>query len=104
MMRTSTLFVVAVAVTAGCSDDTNYPKNSCSGVSGTCIQIDGGDTAKLDTAANSLEADTTLVLGAGTFAMTNSLTIRTKGAHIIGQGADATILDYGGVTAHNPFH
>jgi hypothetical protein len=81
-------------------EPTNFPTTSCADVGTTpCVEIQGGDEAALQTAANSLAAGTTLVLGEGTFAMTNGLTIRTAGAHIIGQGIAKTTLDFAAVAA-----
>ena len=72
-----------------------FDVNSCAGVSTDhCIEIAGGDAAALQTAVNTIGANTTLVLGEGTFMMTNGLAIHTAGTHIIGQGIDKTILDY----------
>lgn len=92
-------FACAAAL-AGCGDNLAVSVNSCADVTtGSCIEIKGGDVAALQAAANSLDPQTTIILGAGTFAMTNSLTIRTAGTHLIGQGIDATTLDFSGATA-----
>ncbi|HUQ00918.1 MAG TPA: parallel beta-helix domain-containing protein [Kofleriaceae bacterium] len=88
----------SIAALAACGED-EFPTNSCDDVTGTCVQVAGGDANALQTAANSVEANTTIVLGAGRFAMTNSLTIRADGIHIIGQGIDKSTLDYGETTA-----
>jgi parallel beta-helix repeat protein len=97
------LALASVLASGGCGDNAeapNFPTASCAQVSGgTCIEIRGSDAAALQTAANSIDASTTLVLGLGTFKMTNQLTIRTKGAHIIGQGIDQTTLDFSTATA-----
>lgn len=97
------LLALCAALAAGCGDNAeavNFPTTSCAQVtSGTCVEVQGGDAAALQTAANSIDASTTLVLGLGTFAMTNQLTIRTKGAHLIGQGIDKTTLDFSTATA-----
>ena len=87
-----------LATLVACGED-ECPTNSCDDVTGTCVQVGGGDANALQTAANSVEANTTIILGAGRFAMTNSLTIRADGIHIIGQGIDKTTLDYGETTA-----
>ncbi len=85
------------ALAAACGDDapSNFPSNSCADFApASCVEIKGGDVVALQDTINSLEAGTTVVLGTGTFAMTNSLTIRTAGTHLIGQGIDETTLDY----------
>ncbi len=94
---------LACLLLAACGgDDTNeFPTTSCADVTGTCQELAAGDPAALVTAANSIEANTTLVLGTGTFTMTGALTIRTDGAHIIGQGMDETIIDFGQSTAQS---
>jgi parallel beta-helix repeat protein len=94
----SIAFSTAAAL-AACGGEDEFSTNSCADVTGTCVQVAGGDATALQTAANSVEANTTIVLGSGTFAMTNSLTIRAAGIHIIGQGIEKTTLDYGEATA-----
>lgn len=91
--------VATVALGACGGDDNDFPTNSCADVTGTCVEIAGGDVAALQTAVNTIAADTTIILGQGTFAMTNSLTIRSAGTHLIGQGIDQTNLDFGPTTA-----
>jgi parallel beta-helix repeat protein len=95
-------FALSTAFLASCGGDgnSNFPEFKCSQVTSTtnCVEIEGGDTAALLAAANSLEDDTTLVLGEGTFAIESALTIRNASIHIVGQGMDATILDYGAST------
>lgn len=73
----------------------------CGDFDGNCVYINGGDTAALLEAANGLEANTTIVLGAGTFTFTNALTIRSDGAHIVGQSIEETILDFGDAAAQS---
>lgn len=91
------------ALAVGCGDNADssgFPTSSCDQVtSGTCVEIRGGDAAALQTAANSIDESTTVVLGLGTFNMTNQLTIRSKGAHLIGQGIDKTTLNFKTATA-----
>ncbi|MBS1120035.1 MAG: hypothetical protein H6Q90_2263 [Deltaproteobacteria bacterium] len=90
--------VFLCAAFAACGDNKGTPAvNTCDGIE-NCVEIDGGDVKTLQNLANSLEPNTTIVLGAGTFAMTNSLTIRAAGAHVIGQGIDVTILDFAPTT------
>jgi parallel beta-helix repeat protein len=96
--------VAALAAVAlgGCGDNQReppFPANDCSQVtSAHCIEIPGGDSATLQTTTNSIEANTTIILGVGTFELTNQVTIRTAGAHLIGQGIDVTTLDFGSTT------
>ena len=91
------------ALIAGCGDNAeapNFPTANCEQItSGHCVEVHGSDSAALQSAANSIDASTTIVLGLGTFKMTNQLTIRTKGAHLIGQGIDLTTLDFSTATA-----
>lgn len=98
-----TTLVLGAGLIAGCGDNLeapNFPTIDCSRVTTThCLEIHGGDSQGLLTAANSIEANTTIVLGAGTFAMTSQLTLRTAGAHLIGQGIDQTTLDFSATTA-----
>ena len=100
-----TMLVLGTGCIAGCGDNreaSNFPAASCAGVTaGRCIEIPGGDGAALQTAANSLDASTTLVLGAGTFLLTNALTINTAGTHLIGQGIDQTTLDFSATTTQS---
>ncbi len=79
----------------------NFPVNRCASLGAApCQEIAGGDVNALLTAANSVPAGgTTLVLGEGRFAMTNSLAIRSAGVHLIGQGIDRTTLDFAPTTA-----
>lgn len=94
--------LVAAALAAGCGDGgtSKFPTTDCSKAAAAhCVEIQGGDSAALQTEANSIDAATTIVLGTGTFKLTNQLTIRTAGVHLIGQGIDKTTLDFGGATA-----
>jgi parallel beta-helix repeat protein len=99
MLRTSLPLALAAALAAGCGDNQEappFPTNDCSQVtSGSCVEITGGDSATLQTQTNSIGANTTIILGVGTFKLTNQITIRTAGAHLIGQGIDTTTLDFG---------
>jgi len=97
-----TTLVLAAGLAAGCGDGTpaSFPTTDCAAVTGArCVEIRGGDSAALQTQVNSIDAPTTIVLGAGKFKLTNQLTIRTNGVHLIGQGIDTTTLDFGGATA-----
>ena len=93
---------VLVAGLTACGDNDGeggFATNSCAGVTGTCVEIAGGDVDALQNLVNTIEPGTTIVLGRGRFAMTNSLTIRTAGTHLLGQGIDETTLDFGPATA-----
>lgn len=96
-----TIFALAAGAATGCGDGSNaFSTNDCRAVkTGECMEIAAGDVQALQNAVNTIGAGTTLVLGAGTFKMTNQLTIRTAGAHVIGQGIDRTTLDFGATTA-----
>jgi parallel beta-helix repeat protein len=91
------------AFVVGCGDNAeppNFPTAHCEQVTtGHCVEVHGGDSAGLQNQANSIDASTTIILGLGTFKMTNQLTIRTKGAHVIGQGMDLTTLDFSTASA-----
>jgi parallel beta-helix repeat protein len=63
-----------------------------------CVEVHGGDAQGLLVAANSLEDGTTIVLGRGTFAMTDGVFIRNKSIHLVGQGIDQSTLDFGATT------
>jgi parallel beta-helix repeat protein len=95
--------LVAAVVLVGCGDNqqaSQFPTNDCSQVaSARCIEITGGDSATLQTTTNSIDANTTIILGVGTVELTNQVTIRTAGAHLIGQGIDITTLDFGSTMA-----
>jgi parallel beta-helix repeat protein len=94
-----TTLVLGVGLVAGCGDNLeapNFPEADCTKIAAAhCLEIHGGDSAGLLTAVNSIDANTTIVLGAGSFAMTNQITINTAGTHLIGQGIDQTTLDFG---------
>jgi parallel beta-helix repeat protein len=97
-----TTLVLAAGLAAGCGDGTSasFPTTDCAAVTGArCVEIRGGDSAALQTQVNSIDAPTTIVLGSGKYKLTNQLTIRTNGVHLIGQGIDTTTLDFGGATA-----
>lgn len=113
-MKTSSLFggrarlvgflgMSLVSTLAACGDDNgngndNFPTNSCDHVTGTCMELAAGDDKALQSASNSITDNTTIVLGSGKFQMSNQLTLRNKGVHLIGQGIDKTTLDFGKTT------
>lgn len=94
-------FALAAAAVAACGSDDpdDFPTTTCADMSTTCIEVAGGDAEALQAAVNSIEDGTTLVLGTGTFEMSNALTIRTASTQVIGQGIDETTLDFGPTTA-----
>lgn len=61
-----------------------------------CVEIAGGDAAALLAVINSdeLVPNTTLLLGAGSYSLDNSVRLTTAGTHIIGRGMDETTLDF----------
>jgi parallel beta-helix repeat protein len=72
-----------------------FPVNTCIGVSGTCIEVEAGQEATLLDAVNTLEDDTTIILGAGKFSFENAVTLRQADrVSLIGQGIDLTTLDF----------
>jgi parallel beta-helix repeat protein len=99
--------VLGVGFATGCGDNAAGPDASlafptvrCATLGAArCVQIASGDAAGLRTAANTIDANTTIVLDRGSYAMTSQLTLRTVGAHLIGQGIDLTTLDFAGATA-----
>ncbi len=95
------IFAAFLSISAGCDDtDPNFPSTRCSDVdTPNCVAIAGGDSQALLDAANSLEPGTTIVLGVGTFALQQELNIaNVDGTHIVGQGIDQTVLDFGAAT------
>lgn len=99
-----TLLALGAVCYVGCGDnagkpapdggaDPKFATNSCASVhAAQCMQVT--DATELQTVANSIGTSTTIVLGSGTFMMSDALTIRTPGVHIIGQGIDVTVLDF----------
>ncbi len=86
--------LAAFAVGCGGSSDT-FETNNCSDFdSANCVEIEGGDAAALLTAVNTLEDDTTVILGPGTFVFTNQVTIRANGINFVGQGIEETTLSF----------
>ncbi len=70
---------------------------TCADVARThCVEVAGGDVTGLLDAANLLEDDSAIVLGEGSWALTNGVSIRTvDGVTLIGQGPGRSILDLG---------
>src|SRR5512140_977426 len=97
-----TTLMLGAGFIAGCGGDSNFPTVDCSkATTAHCVEVRGGDSAALLTQVNSIDADTTIVLGAGKFAMTNQITINTAGTHLIGQGIEQTTLDFGATTTQS---
>lgn len=63
-----------------------------------CIEIPAGDSLALLEAVNDLKPNTTVILGAGTYKLDQTVSIITEGTHLIGQGIDDSILDFGPMT------
>lgn len=62
----------------------------------TCIEIEGGDVTALQDAANTLEDDSAIVLGEGTWELDNAVTFRNaNGVTLLGQGMGLSVLDFG---------
>jgi parallel beta-helix repeat protein len=105
------LTALGLGLAAACGDDggtratpdapaNTFPTVDCTKVTTAhCMQIESADAGALQTAANSIDDNTTIVLATGTYKMTNSVTLRNKGVHLIGQGIDQSTLDFGSATA-----
>jgi len=109
-MTISTLSLAALAMSACASSgdgdgdgdgneeagdgDGDFSNLSCEDVDGECVEVASSEA--LQEAANSIEAGTTIVIGAGTFELENQVTLRGDGITVAGQGMDDTILDFGG--------
>ena len=79
-----------------------FPVNTCIGVAGTCVEFEAGQEDLLLDAINTLDSDTSIILGAGTFALANALTLRrADGITLLGQGIDLTVLDFSTQTAQS---
>lgn len=91
-MRLSLLTVLALTA---CGDPA-FSERSCRDVEGACVEVDPNDPdASLLEVVNTLVSGTTIVLGAGTFALDNQVTLRgADDIAMIGQGMDATTLDF----------
>lgn len=72
---------------------------SCADFPAPCVNIAVGEEAKLQEESQLLGDGATIVLGEGTFALDNQVTIRqAKGVTLIGQGIDKSILSFKGMT------
>jgi len=92
---------VALSTLIACGPPEGFETTSCRDHrDGACLEItaEAGADALIE-AVNTLDADTTIVLGAGTFLFDNQVTIRNAtGVKLLGQGMDQTVLDFAGVT------
>lgn len=65
-----------------------------------CVRVEGGDAQGLLDAVYTIDSDTTIVLGAGTFELSNQVTIRgVNTLNLVGQGMDETILAFTSATS-----
>lgn len=72
-----------------------YPTRSCDDFPKPCVAIAAGDGEALQEASQLVADKTTIVLAAGTYNLTNQVTIRSaKGVTLIGQGMDKTTLSF----------
>lgn len=112
--------IVVLSLVAACGDDGNETDNanennnnnnnggsatntfdavSCADFSGTCDEYDTTQVNDLLTALNTLTDDRTVVLSSGTFAINVEIVIpEASGITLIGQGMDATTVDFAGNT------
>lgn len=91
--KLSLALVLAIGA-AGCGGD---EASLCDGVEGTCVEAN--TAMELQTAVNSIDGCTTIMLGAGTFVFDNQVTIRANCVSLRGAGMMETILDFGEVAA-----
>lgn len=72
-----------------------FARLGCDDVTGPCQAFRADQVNELLDALNDLTGPTTIVLGWGTFALDNALTLRgASGITLTGQGIDQTILDF----------
>ncbi|MCA9535772.1 MAG: right-handed parallel beta-helix repeat-containing protein [Myxococcales bacterium] len=92
----STLTLLAFTVVGCGGGGGRFDTNNCRDFdSVNCVEIEGGDSAALQAAVNSLEDDTTLILGPGVFVLDNQVTIRNAdGVSLVGQGIEETTLSF----------
>jgi parallel beta-helix repeat protein len=100
MTRTTTT-MITLATLVGCGPPAGFETSSCKDFrDSTCIQITSEEGAdRLLEVVNGLVDDTVVLLGSGTFQLDNAVSIRNaSGVSLIGQGMDATVLDFAGVS------
>lgn len=103
-MRIRLGVLLALGLVLGCGDDGggggggDFPAIDCGEVTDTagCVEISTAE--QLLDEVNLLTGDTTLVLAAGRFDLTNAVTIRADGVHLVGQGIDTTTLAFSAAT------
>jgi parallel beta-helix repeat protein len=72
-----------------------FPRLDCSTINGRCVQFEAHETNALLDTLNTLESNTTIILGAGVFRLENALTIRgASDITLTGQGIDVTTIDF----------
>jgi parallel beta-helix repeat protein len=93
--------VPAATLLVACGPPEGFESLSCKDFGdSTCIQVsvDEGPDRLLEV-VNGLTDDTVVLLGAGTFALDNAVSIRNAaGISLIGQGMDETVLDFAAVS------
>ena len=90
---------LALGTTVACGGSADFPNNTCADFgSANCVEIASSDSAALLDAVNSLDADTTVLLGTGTYDLDGQVTIRAAGINLVGQGIDETVLAFTGAT------
>jgi parallel beta-helix repeat protein len=88
--------IVCLAACGGGDPGAQY----CKGVTGPCIGIAPGTSAKaIGEASVKIPEGGTIVFAPGTFMMTNTLTIAANNVTVRGAGIDQTILDFSGSTS-----
>ena len=72
-----------------------FPRLDCSTINGRCVQFEAHELDALLDTLNTLESNTTIILGAGVFRLENALTIRSAtDITLTGQGIDVTTIDF----------
>ncbi len=99
-LRRWTPFVAAGVLLASCSPN-DHPNASCGNFDhANCVLIPASDTRALLDAVNSLENDTVLILGTGTYELDNQVTIRgADNVALVGQGIGESTIAFGSATA-----
>lgn len=87
----------------GCGGPAEFAERSCADANTSiCKEFFAADTNALLEAVNTLEDDTTIVLGEGTFKLDQQLTLRdAKNVTLWGQGMGVTVLDFGDQAAQS---